>query len=1272
MRKSKVWQLTAAAIAAVPGLALANGEEYSFPTALEHESGVRQVPDLQGGGNSRFRLAPAPVLVGGPDADVDAIWTNDGPSLSWQDAANWSTNPQIPDGNNAIARFGLGSGGPTVQLGAGNITLSQLHYNDPQLSGITGGQLTLTNAAQINATGNNFDLVSTVFTFGTGGNTIGGAGSLTTTVAGSAGLNKTGDGPLQLANANTFSGPVSISGGGRIITTAGDAAFGAAGNAINLNGGTLQVSTNDMVANRTFNIGANGGHIWVVGAGRRLTIDSGSNIAGSGTLVWQSAFGVTASTFPAGTINSNNTHTGTVHINGGTMGLSGSGAFGSSSNFKIEGVMVLGSGNNNRLNDAAPVTMHGGQITAFNQETIGNVTFDGSTQVFAIGTGGALAMGNLTRNNQSTARFLGDALGTGGTTITFAAAPALVGGLIPWAYGSPGNIGFTNPESETNTVVTYGANGVTPVTTLESNQGAWNSTTNALVADAGATISGTVNVNSLVLRVSDFYANNPMTVGGTGTINITTGVILSGNAGFQSNGTTINSTPGNVVEANLNAGSSTFYIHTPSAVSFNGSMHGTGGLVKAGGRTAFFNSQNSTYTGETQLTGFVRYTGNVISGSPGPFGSDTSAIVLYGGGIVPRNLADQAANGTNTAILALDDPQSGPSTFSRPINAVFGSALIRNFSNVANGTMTLSGPISISQGALLRYEGFAPAATDPVVFNNNSYVINSVMSGPGRVEYSGVGATPGTTGLVDATITGANTYTGGTAAAGNLRIAVNSVGTPGNVTSGPFGTGSIQMSAAATFNASGGPRTILNPLFLYLGTPTLGDQLTYGGPIRFVGGDFALGVLSGTGSISGNIGPGGGFFKQGAGSLVLSGDNSQMDGTVNVGNGSTAGGVVVVDSNTALGTTEGPTGVNSDATGGGNVLLLRGNRTIGAETIFLRGQGIGSFAAMQATGGTTNWGGTVSGIVQYANAGTPTVAPQNTFVSVGADAGSSLNIAGSIFARDVGASDGATIVFLAGPVGATKMGAGAVSVGSSTFIATRSDSSTSSFNGSVIATGSLDVQAGTLRIAPSGVGGKSVADVGSVSLGAGAKLDLTNNALVVDYASGGPTPYADIRNKVASGYAGGAWNGDGIMTSNGNASNFALGIAESTQASLTFSGTPADALFLGDVVDQSAILVRFTRYGDANIDGQVNLADFNRLAANFGTGTRWDQGDFDYNGLVNLADFNRLASNFGLSAAGPEVTPDDWARLGAAVPEPSSLALAAVGAAAMLRRRRRA
>ncbi len=60
----------------------------------------------------------------------------------------------------------------------------------------------------------------------------------------------------------------------------------------------------------------------------------------------------------------------------------------------------------------------------------------------------------------------------------------------------------------------------------------------------------------------------------------------------------------------------------------------------------------------------------------------------------------------------------------------------------------------------------------------------------------------------------------------------------------------------------------------------------------------------------------------------------------------------------------------------------------------------------------------------------------------------------------------------------------------------------------------------------------------------------------------------------------------------------------------------------------------FVLAGDANRDGQVNLADFNVLASNFGQSNRtFSQGDFNYDGQVNLADFNLLASRFGQQLA---------------------------------------
>ena len=53
------------------------------------------------------------------------------------------------------------------------------------------------------------------------------------------------------------------------------------------------------------------------------------------------------------------------------------------------------------------------------------------------------------------------------------------------------------------------------------------------------------------------------------------------------------------------------------------------------------------------------------------------------------------------------------------------------------------------------------------------------------------------------------------------------------------------------------------------------------------------------------------------------------------------------------------------------------------------------------------------------------------------------------------------------------------------------------------------------------------------------------------------------------------------------------------------------------------------RFGDADLTGTVNLNDFNRLAANFGTtGTGlWSQGDFNYDGVISGDDYSAIDFN---------------------------------------------
>ena len=167
---------------------------------------------------------------------------------------------------------------------------------------------------------------------------------------------------------------------------------------------------------------------------------------------------------------------------------------------------------------------------------------------------------------------------------------------------------------------------------------------------------------------------------------------------------------------------------------------------------------------------------------------------------------------------------------------------------------------------------------------------------------------------------------------------------------------------------------------------------------------------------------------------------------------------------------------------------------------------------------------------------------------------------------------------------------------------------------------------GVVRLTRQPQEGIKLLKVGSLEVHADARLDLTDNALAWDYAEGN-SPLDALRALLSSGHAGGAWTGSGITSSSAAARpGYALGYAE---ASDLFGQFPAT--FAGGSVDADTVVVRYARYGDANLDGTVNLNDFNRLAANFGAGAdrTWSQGNFNFDENVNLSDFNLLAANFG-------------------------------------------
>lgn len=110
-------------------------------------------------------------------------------------------------------------------------------------------------------------------------------------------------------------------------------------------------------------------------------------------------------------------------------------------------------------------------------------------------------------------------------------------------------------------------------------------------------------------------------------------------------------------------------------------------------------------------------------------------------------------------------------------------------------------------------------------------------------------------------------------------------------------------------------------------------------------------------------------------------------------------------------------------------------------------------------------------------------------------------------------------------------------------------------------------------------------------------------------------------------------------------------------------------------VDELVRVILETEFGDANLDGAVNVVDLGVLATNFGQLGDWSEGDFNGSGTVNLVDLGILATSFGFSASqiaelASAFAADDLSGVAALVPEPAAPMLAAVGLAAIAWRRR--
>ena len=320
----------------------------------------------------------------------------------------------------------------------------------------------------------------------------------------------------------------------------------------------------------------------------------------------------------------------------------------------------------------------------------------------------------------------------------------------------------------------------------------------------------------------------------------------------------------------------------------------------------------------------------------------------------------------------------------------------------------------------------------------------------------------------------------------------------------------------------------------------------------------------------------------------------------------TGAGTDTVDVDYSGGATPVPAGGLTVQGGGGNdALVLTGTTgsdraTVSTTTITLNGSATG-YAGFSSV--TFDGDGGSDGLTQAAQPGNGATLTFNATTAGGTSAADTLTVNGGTYAFPAPTA-GTGITSL--PLAALSVGAGGtVSVGSAAAAADR-----------------------------------WVVTTGSLSITTGGRVDLGSNDMVV--TAGAATA---ISGYAATGYAAGAWTGLGLASSAAAADPShltALGVAQNVNTDGT---TPLYTTFDGVAVTASAVLVKFTDYGDANLDGNVDEGDYTRVDAGFIAGGKlagWSNGDFNYDGSIDGSDYTLMDNAFnqqGVAIAAVSVAP---------------------------------
>ena len=505
-------------------------------------------------------------------------------------------------------------------------------------------------------------------------------------------------------------------------------------------------------------------------------------------------------------------------------------------------------------------------------------------------------------------------------------------------------------------------------------------------------------------------------------------------------------------------------------------------------------------------------------------------------------------------------------------------------------------------------------------------ILNDVMQDAGT-NVSAVVLNPGSNNNYPIVINSLNTYAGDTNFGNKdventsfIGIGASTVSSGTAVLSGPFGTGKLIMDNTTSppiLEPYGADRTVANAITMTSGfiaaNASVADDPTGPHNLTLTG---AISLTTSSRYLINNMVAG----------EVLTLGNATAASTIALG--STGGQMLTFESQATAG--GGVTIVNDviqNASGGGSgtVSLVTGTTYLNANNTFSGGLFISGGTAIisadlnmgSATGTLTLNSGSLLDTGTFTSA--RPIALTGTTATIDVSGGQTLALTGAFSGTgdlDKGTNTGT--LQLAQSNGASISGNVNVNGGMVIFGA----SSTGATNPLNVG-GSLIIQSGAKFAVLSGgaVTSGVTNTIFNLALFGGGQADLANSGLITS------TLFPTVRQYLINGYNNGAWNGTGGIDSINAATN------TSHQTALGYT-TGTSSVGQGLHLGLNQTLVKYTLYGDANLDGTVDINDLNIVLSNLlsGNPATWDTGDFFYAGQTDISDLNAVLSNFFDSA----------------------------------------